>query len=752
MKKPQRFEIEIAGRKLAIEVGKYAGQADGSCTVQYGDTVVLATVSKGGVRPEIDYFPLMVDYEERLYAAGKIKGARFVKREGRPTDEAVLTGRLVDRAIRPLFDQSIRHDVQVILTVLSVDQENDPDFPSLIAASTALMISSIPWGGPIAGMQMSYLENAWILNATYEQKEKATANIFISGTPEKLNMMEADAKEAPEEIVGAGIEQGLSELKPILELIGEVTKTCGKEKEIPETLVVTDEHKKRQQDIVNVVDPFVKKNFDRISNIADKIELSTALKSVKAELLKIFASQEYADHDRAFATDAFEEAYAKEVARMVLETGKRVDGRALDELRPLSAEVAVLPRTHGSGLFARGETQILSVVTLGSPGDEQLLDEMELEGKKRFFHHYNFPPFSVGEVKPLRGPGRREIGHGALVEKALLAMIPEKEAFPYTIRIVSEALSSNGSTSQASIVASSLALLDAGVPMKKPVAGISIGLFSDEARGAYKTVVDIQGIEDHSGDMDFKIAGTRDGITAIQYDTKIAGIPIAVAIEALTKARAARFQILDLMATTIPTHRAELSVYAPRIEVLHIDPEKIGDLIGPGGKIINKIIEQTEVAIDIEDDGTVFVTSENAEMMKKALGLIDQITREIMIGEVYEGKVTQIMKDRNTGSEIGAIVEIMPGRDGMVHISEIAWERIPNVSDRVNVGDAVKVKVVDVDKERGRIGLSIKALLERPQGAGDDHGFSGRSSGFSHGSRDRRHSPHGGFRDRSGRP
>jgi polyribonucleotide nucleotidyltransferase len=743
MKKPQRFEIEVAGRALAIEVGKYAGQADGSCTVRYGDTVVLATVAKGGVRPEVDYFPLMVDYEERLYAAGKIKGARFIKREGRPTDEAVLTGRLVDRAIRPLFDQSIRHDVQVILTVLSVDQENDPDFPSLIAASAALMISSIPWNGPIAGLQMSYLENAWIVNATYEQKEKATANIFISGTPEKLNMMEADAKEAPENIVAEGIEQGLAALKPILQLIQEVTQACAKEKEIPSTLIVTEEQKKRQQEITNVVEPFVKKNFGRVSNIADKTVLAEALKTVKEELLQIFASDEYTEQDRAIALESFEEAYAHEVTRMVLEAGKRVDGRGLDELRPLSAEVSVLPRTHGSGLFARGETQILSVVTLGSPGDEQLLDEMELEGKKRFFHHYNFPPFSVGEVKPLRGPGRREIGHGALVEKALLSMIPEKEAFPYTIRIVSEALSSNGSTSQASIVASSLALLDAGVPMKKPVAGISIGLFSDESKGQYTTVVDIQGIEDHSGDMDFKVAGTRDGITAVQYDTKIAGIPMSVVRETLEKAAKARYQILDLMTSTIPAHRPELSPYAPRIEVLHIDPEKIGDLIGPGGKIINKIIEQTEVAIDIEDDGTVFVTSENAEMMKKALDLIDQITREILVGEVYEGKVTQIMKDRNTGSEIGAIVELLPGRDGMVHISEIAYERIPNVSDRVNVGDVVKVKVVDVDKERGRIGLSMKALLERPQGAGDDRGFAPRSRGFFRGNRDRRHPPRG---------
>ena len=710
------FETEIGGKKLIIETGRFAHQANGACTVQYGDTLVLATaVMSTRIREGIDYFPLLVDYEERLYAAGKIKGSRFIKREGRPTDEAILTSRVVDRTIRPLFDDRSRRDVQVVLTVLSVDQENDPDIPSIIAASTALAISPIPWAGPIAGTRVGMINGEWVLNPSYEAREKSSLDLVICGTDDKIIMVEAGASEVDEDTMAKAIEFGQKHFKKIITLISDVQKSVGLPKETIEVSEpLSDELKKK---VEGMVTPKIDGLLGAASTKLQHKEVLAALRTEIDEMLK--ADNAVSKDDRAQGIGLLDTIYEERARALVLEKGIRVDGRGLDQLRAITSEVALLPRTHGSGLFQRGETQILSVVTLGSPGDEQLLDTMELTGKKRYMHHYNFPGFSVGEVAPLRGPGRREIGHGALAEKALLPVLPEKEKFPYTIRVVSEALSSNGSTSQGSICGSTLALMDAGVPITAPVAGISIGLISDpKDEKTYKIITDIQGVEDHNGDMDFKVAGTRKGITAIQMDTKLHGIRYAIAQEALVAARTARMQILDVMEKAISAPRAELSPYAPRITSLTVDPEKIRMVIGKGGETINKIIEecggQDVIKIDIEDSGLIMITCHKADMAQKAKEWIENLTKDIKAGEIYEGTVTQIMKDRMSGSEIGAIVEIAPGHDGMVHISEFSYQRINKVSDIVEVGQKLKVKVVDVDKERGRIALSVKALTEAP--------------------------------------
>ncbi len=714
------FETEVGGRKLTIEVGRYAGQADGACTVRYGDTVVLATaVLSDSVREGIDYFPLMVDYEERLYAAGKIKGSRFIKREGRPTDEAILTSRLVDRSIRPFFDPVIRNDVQVVITVLSTDQENDPDVPALVAASCALMISSIPWNGPVAGIRVGQINNEWVLNPSYEAREKSLFELFVVENKEKVVMLEAGAHEADEKTIVEALEFSKKHIKKIDKLIQEVQKKVGKEKINIQT------EASEEEDTTNVlvetkIRKFCESRLNEIIQQKDKSIREAAKTKLMDELNAVLKDDnEVTKEMRAQAARVVDELIEREIRKIVLETGKRVDGRSTDEIRPLSADVGVLPRIHGSGLFNRGETQVLSIVTLGSPGDEQLLDTMEESGKKRYMHHYNFPAFSVGEVAPLRGPGRREIGHGALAEKALEAVLPDQEQFPYTIRVVSEVLSSNGSTSMASTCGSSLALMDAGVPITKPVAGISIGMMSDPESGKYQLLTDIQGLEDHAGDMDFKVAGTKEGITAIQLDVKNDGLTMKMCEETFERAKKARNTILQKFTDAISEPRQDLSPYAPRITTIRIDPAKIREVIGKGGETINDIIDNCGgkdiTKIDIEDDGLVMVTSHNTEMASKAITWIEQLTREILVGEVFDGTVTQILADRNTGSEIGAVIELLPGKDGMVHISEISPQRIAKVSDVVKVGDKMKVKVVGVDTERGRISLSKRAMEETPE-------------------------------------
>ncbi|PIT90508.1 MAG: polyribonucleotide nucleotidyltransferase [Candidatus Komeilibacteria bacterium CG10_big_fil_rev_8_21_14_0_10_41_13] len=715
MQKIQDFELEYAGKPLKVQIGKLAHQAHGSCTVQYGETVVLATAVMGSeAREGIDYFPLMVDYEEKLYAAGKIKGSRWIKREGRATDEAVLTARIIDRSIRPLFKETERKDVQVMVTILAYDEENDPDVPALIAASTALAISPIPWNGPVGAIRVGQIDGEWLLNGSTEARAKSPFDLYLAGTSEEAVMIEFEGKEIDEKTVDEAIQFGHKHLKKVVKLVEEIQAKVGAAKKVEEE---SEEAKAEKAMIRQKVEAHILHKIGDVFS-ENKEETKANIKNLHDEINEILkADNEVSKDARAKGLAMIDEYLSEAARRLVMEKDIRTDGRKLNQIRPLSAEVALLPRVHGSGLFERGETQVLSVVTLGGPGAEQYLDGMEEEGKKRYMHHYNFPGFSVGEVKPSRGPGRREIGHGALAEKALIQVLPDQEAFPYTIRVVSEVLGSNGSSSQASICGSTLSLMDAGVPIKAPVAGIAMGLVTDpKNKKNYKILTDIQGIEDHAFDMDFKVAGTENGITAIQLDIKLGGINLDICGETLVKAKEARLEILEVMKKAISEPRAELSPHAPRIITMHIDPEKIRDVIGSGGKTIHEITEKCEVEIDIEQDGTVFVTSANQEGAAKAVKWIEDLTREIEVGEEYEGTVTQIIKGQNNGEEIGAIVELMPGRDGMVHISNVDWKRIDKVTDVLNIGDTVKVKVMEVDKDRGRIGLSRKELLPKPEG------------------------------------
>jgi len=691
---PKRFERQINGGNLVIETGKLALQANGSVTVQYGGTVVLATATMNdGAREGVDFFPLMVDYEERLYAAGKIKGSRFIKREGKPTDEAILSGRIVDRTIRPLFDGRMRNDVQVVLTILSVDQENDPDVCSVIGASIALAISDIPWDGPVGAVRVAKVDGALVLNPTYEQREKASFEMFLTGKDGKINMIEAGAKEVPEAEIVEAMHFGQKYISELEDFQKEIIRAIGKPKKQANLMAASDEIEEKMRKFVEgKIEPAVieKDKTTRNNNMS-------ALKTSLLDYVKAEIGAEYVE----IAKLVLDEQIDDFVHQIAIRRGERVDGRKMDQVRSLSAEVAALPRTHGSGLFNRGETQVLTVLTLGAPGDEQIIDGMKEETTKRFMHHYSFPPFSVGEVKPMRGPGRREIGHGALAEKAIEPLIPSKEEFPYTIRLVSEVLGSNGSSSQASICGSSLALMDGGVPIQRPAAGIAMGLMSDK-EGNYKVLTDIQGPEDHYGDMDFKIAGTEVGITAIQMDVKIGGISLNILEEAITQARQARIQILGVMSQAISKPREEMSPYAPRITSFKINPEKIRDVIGPGGKIINAIIADTGVTIDIEDDGTVLITSKSADASKKATTWIKNITREVLPGEIFQGRVVKIMN-------FGAFVEILPGQEGLVHISELAPTRVEKVEDVVKTGDIIAVKVKNID-DQGRINLTHKGV------------------------------------------
>ena len=695
----EKFKLNIADKDLIVEINDLAEQAAGSCFVRYGDTVVLATaVMAKTTREGIDFFPLTVEYEERFYAAGKILGSRFVRRESRPSDEAIITARAIDRAIRPRFPESFRNEVQVVITCLSWDGANDPDVIGILGASIALGISNIPWTSPIAPIRIGKSNDKFIINPTYEERKEGKLDMILVGIQENneplINMIEMEGDEVQERTVAEAYGLAKPHLKNLIDFQNEIIKKVGKKKEAITEPQIDQALEKEFKDFLG--DKLEKALFQ-----AKKADRDNALEDLENNLA-YFIEGKFPGLGKTKQIKGF---FEKEINRLVhenaIQKGRRADGRKLDEIREIKVEAGILPRTHGSGLFIRGETKALSILTLGTPSDVRLMDGMEIRGKKRFMHHYNFPPYSSGEVKPMRGPGRREIGHGMLAEKALLPLVPNFEEFPYTMRVVTEILSSNGSTSMASVSAASLALMDAGVPIKSPAAGISFGLMSNE-KGDYKILTDIQGPEDHYGDMDFKVAGTRTGITAIQLDVKIAGISEEIFKKVLEAAKTARFQILDKIEKLLPKPRPELSPWAPRIFTLQIKPDKIREVIGPGGKVINEIIEKCEVSIDIEDTGRVFVTAEKETAAKKAIEWINNITREVVVGEIFQGKVKRILN-------FGAFVEILPGQEGMVHISQLADRRVDKVEDIVNIGDIVPVKVIAID-EQGRINLSIKEL------------------------------------------
>ncbi len=693
----KKFQYKLAGRDLTVTVGKVAEQAGGSCLVQYGDTVVLATATASKQpREGIDFFPLSVDYEEKLYSVGKIPGG-FIKREGRPSEKAVLTSRLIDRPIRPLFPDGYRNDVQVITTVLSVDQDNSPEITAMIGSSIALSISSIPFNGPTGSVSMGLVDGELVVNPTSSERDKSDINLTVSGTRDAIMMVEASANIVSEKTMLDAILTAHEEIKKICDFIDEIVVDCGKEKTDYQVFMPNIE-------IDEKIRVYGTKKLLEAVNTVEKQERENNIAQVSKEITEKFL-EEYPENSKDIS-EIIGNIIKEEVRRLILEEGIRPDNRKMDEIRKITTDVGILPRTHGSGLFTRGQTQVLTIATLGAKSDVQIIDGLGDDESKRYMHHYNFPPYSVGEARPLRGPGRREIGHGALAERALEPVIPSVEDFPYTIRLVSEVLSSNGSSSQGSVCGSTLALLDAGVPIKAPVAGIAMGLIKTDDKLAILS--DIQGLEDHLGDMDFKVAGTKDGITAIQMDIKIAGIDEKILIEALEKARQGRLYILDKMGETITQPRDEVSAYAPKIYTMQVNPDKIRDIIGPGGKVINKIIDETGVKIDIDDDGKVLIAAIDAENGKKAVELITNIVKEIEAGEIYLGKVTRV-------TTFGAFVDVFNGKEGLVHISQLARERVAKVEDVVKVGDEILVKVMEIDNQ-GRINLSRKALLpEEPK-------------------------------------
>lgn len=689
------YTMDLAGSQLKVTIGKVAEQANGACLVQYGDTVVLVTAtSSSKPREGIDFFPLSVDYEEKMYSVGKIPGG-FIKREGRPSEKATLSARLIDRPLRPLFPEGYRNDVHIVATVLSVDQDHSPEIVAMIGSSIALSISDIPFDGPTGSVEVGYIDGKYIINPNEEERNNSKINLSLAGTKTAIMMVEAGAQEVSESEMLEAILEGHEVIKDICEFVEEISSEVGKEKAEYEVF-------KADEEIVAKVKDFGKDLLVNAIREKDKVVREENTEKAKEAIREHFVDL-MEEHSKDISA-AIEEIEVTEIRRGILEEERRPDDRKLDEIRHLSSEVSVLPRTHGSGLFTRGQTQVLSIATLGAISEEQVIDGLGDDKPKRYIHHYNFPGFCVGDTKPSRSPGRREIGHGALAERALLPVIPDSEVFPYTIRVVSEVLSSNGSSSQASICGSTLALMDAGVPIKAPVAGIAMGLIEED--GVIKILTDIQGLEDHFGDMDFKVAGTRKGITAIQMDIKVEGIKKEILETALDRAKDARFEILDHLATTIEKPREELSKYAPIIHMISIDPERIGEVIGAGGKIINKIIEQTGVKIDIDDDGKISILSDSDEKAKEAIAIIEDIVKEIEIGEVYLGKVKKIVK-------FGAFVEIKKGTEGLLHISEIAHERTNNVEDVLKVGDSVEVKVIDIAKDTGKISLSRKALIKR---------------------------------------
>lgn len=690
------FKTTIANRPMKVDYGKYAMLSNGSAMVSYGDTVLLVNANASDEPKEgVDFFPLSVDYEERLYAVGKIPGG-FIKREGKPTEKAILSARAIDRPIRPLFPKGYRNDVQVICTVLSVDPDVPPEILAINGAAIALGISNIPFGGPLAAVLIGRIDGKLIVNPSAEEREKSDLHLTVCATKERVMMIEAGASEVPEDVMFDAIMFGFDACQDIVKFQEEIIEKVGKTKAEPVLYSVPDE-------IENAVREYSTDKLYEALQYTDRQERQDKIDTVKEDVFEHFA-EKFPDCEKDI-DDVMYRLMKEHVRKMILVEKRRPDGRKFEEIRPLSSDVNLLPRTHGSGLFQRGQTQVMTVATLGALGDVQVLDGLGDEETKRYMHHYNFPPYSTGEVRFLRGPGRREIGHGALAERALEPVIPSEDEFPYTIRLVSEVLSSNGSTSQASVCASTLALMDAGVPIKRPVAGIAMGLVTSDDLSEAEVLTDIQGIEDFFGDMDFKVAGTVKGITSIQVDTKIKGLPKEVIKRAIDGARNARLRILDVMLKTLPEPRKDLSKYAPRIITMTIDTEKIRDVIGPGGKTINKIIAETGAKIDIEEDGRIFICAPTTEDGKNAQKIIEGLTKEVTAGEIYLGKVVRT-------TNFGAFVEILPGKEGLVHISKLARERVNKVEDVVKVGDEVLVKVTDIDNQ-GRINLSRKDALPK---------------------------------------
>ncbi|WP_032121589.1 polyribonucleotide nucleotidyltransferase [Clostridium amazonitimonense] len=696
------LETSVAGRTLKLEFGKVGMLSNAAILMSYGDTVVLVnTNASEKPREGIDFFPLSVEYEERLYAAGKIPGG-FIKREGKPSEKAILHGRAIDRPLRPLFPDGYRNDVQIVCTVVSVENDNLPEILAINAASTALCLSSIPFQDPVGAVSVGLIDEEFILNPTSKQRESSTLNLTVCATKDRVIMIEAGGDEIPEDVMYNAIIFGFEKCQEIVKFQEEAMSKFGKEKMVPNLYVVEEELQKEVKEF----------SFDMINeamHITDKDDRNKAMSEVKEKISAEF-DEKYPDNKSDIA-DVIYKIQKQVVRKMILVEKKRPDGRAFDQVRPLSCEVALLPRTHGTGLFTRGLTQVLTVATLGALSDVQILDGISEEEFKRYMHHYNFPSYSVGEVRPLRGPGRREIGHGALAEKALEPLIPSEEDFPYTIRLVSEVLSSNGSTSQASVCASTLALLDAGVPIKRPAAGIAMGLVTSEDLSEEEILTDIQGIEDFFGDMDFKVAGTERGITAIQVDTKIKGLSKECIKNSIEAAKKARLHILEKMNGCIPEAREEVSKYAPKTYSMNIHPDKIREVIGAGGKTINKIIAETGVKIDIKEDGKIFITSNDSAGGKQAMKIIEDLTKEVKSGEIYLGKVTKI-------TQFGAFVEILPNKEGLVHISKLDVNRVNKVEDVVSVGDEILVKVTEIDNQ-GRINLSRKDAIKDTENKDD---------------------------------
>ncbi len=691
------YSFELAGRPLTFEMGELAKQANASVLVRYGDTVVLTAAVASKEPKDIDFFPLTIGYEERLYAVGKVPGG-FIKREGRPSEHAILAGRLIDRPIRPLFPDGFRNDVQVINYVMSVDHDNSPEIAAMIGSSLALSISDIPFEGPIAGVVVGRINGEFVLNPTVEQLEQSDIDLTVAGTKDAVNMVEAGAKEVPEEVMLEAIMFGHDAIKEIIRFQEQIVAEIGKEKMELNLYEIDPAINTRVREMAEA-------DMLKAIQVVEKHARQEAIDAVNARVIDVFEQEEVTEKELKQVKEVLNKIVKEEVRRLITDEKVRPDGRQIDEIRPLSSRVDLLPRTHGSALFTRGQTQALSICTLGALNEHQMLDGLEVEETKRFMHHYNFPPFSVGETGRYGAPGRREVGHGALGERALKQVMPSAKDFPYTVRLVSEVLESNGSTSQASICASTMALMAAGVPIKAPVAGIAMGLVKKGDN--YTVLTDIQGMEDHLGDMDFKVAGTAQGVTALQMDIKIEGLSREILEEALQQAKVGRMQILNHMLSTISSTREDLSAYAPKIKVMTIKVDKIRDVIGPGGKQINEIIDKTGVKIDIEQDGTVYILHDKTENINQAMAMIEDIVREVEIGKIYLGKVVRIEK-------FGAFVEIFPGQDGLVHISQLAEERVAKTEDVVNIGDQIYVKVTEVD-DRGRVNLSRKEAMKEQQ-------------------------------------